>query len=87
MRGLEKQLSCERLKVNLMVSRRELVHVDTLDLYVARQRRMFIKEAAAELYCDEAAIKQDVGRVLLQLESQQEQLIREAFASRNRKCR
>ena len=35
-RGLEKQLSCERLKVNLLVSRRELVHVDTLDLYAAR---------------------------------------------------
>ena len=80
MRGLEKQLSCERLKVNLMVSRRELVHVDTMDLYVARQRRMFIKEAAAELYCEEATIKQDVGRVLLALESQQEQLIRQSGA-------
>jgi len=77
-RGLEKQLSCERLNVNLMVSRRELVHVDTLDLYVARQRRMFIKEAAAELYCDEATIKQDVVRVLLALESEQEQLIRQS---------
>jgi hypothetical protein len=31
-RGLEKQLSCERLKVNLLVSRRDLVHIDTLDL-------------------------------------------------------
>ncbi len=26
-RGLDKQLSCERMKVNLMVTRRELVHV------------------------------------------------------------
>ncbi|MFV1968753.1 MAG: hypothetical protein ACC628_25330 [Pirellulaceae bacterium] len=43
-RGLEKQLSCERLKVNLMVARRQLVHVDTLDLYAARMRRTFIKE-------------------------------------------
>ena len=34
-RGLEKQLSCERLKVQLLVERRELVHVDTLDLYAA----------------------------------------------------
>ena len=31
-RGLEKQLSCERLRVNLLLARRELVHVDTLDL-------------------------------------------------------
>jgi hypothetical protein len=62
------------------VERRELVHVDTLDLYVARQRRTFIKEAAAELYCDEAVIKQDVGRLLLELETLQEQLIRERGA-------
>jgi len=48
-RGLDKQLSCERLRVNLLVERRELAHIDTLDLYAARMRRMFIKEAAAEL--------------------------------------
>ena len=78
MRGLEGQLSCDRLRVNLLVERRELVHVDTLDLYVARQRKVFIKEAAAELYCDEAVIKQDVGKLLLALETLQEQLIRES---------
>jgi hypothetical protein len=78
-RGLEKQLSCERLRVNLMVARRELVHVDTLDLYAARLRRMFIKEAAAELYVEEATIKQDLGRVLLDLETRQEALIRETL--------
>jgi hypothetical protein len=77
-RGLEGQLSCQRLRVNLLVERRALVHVDTLDLYVARHRKMFIKEAAAELYCDEAAIKQDVGRLLLELETRQEQLIRDS---------
>ncbi len=79
-RGLESQLSCDRLRVNLLVERRELVHVDTLDLYVARQRKLFIREAAAELYCDEAVIKQDVGRVLLALESEQEKLIRQCMA-------
>ena len=88
MRGLEKQLSCERLKVNLMVARRELVHVDTLDLYAARMRRMFIKEAAAELYVEEATIKQDLGRVLLELEARQETLIRETLGrARTAKCR
>ena len=78
-RGLDKQLSCERLQVNLLVERRELVHVDTLDLYAARMRRMFIKEAAAELYVDEATIKQDLGRVLLELERRQEALIRQTL--------
>ena len=41
-RGLESQLSCERLKVNLLVSRQDLTHIDTLDLYTSRQRRMFL---------------------------------------------
>ena len=43
-RGLEKQLSCERLKVNLLVSRREQVHVDTLDLYAVRLRPTFLRQ-------------------------------------------
>ncbi len=81
-RGLEKQLSCERLRVNLLVARRELVHVDTLDLYVARQRHTFLKQAAAELYVEEATIKRDLGRVLLQLEARQELLIREQLGPR-----
>ena len=76
-RGLEKQLSCERLRVNLLVERRELVHVDTLDLYASRLRRTFIQEAAAELFVEEATLKQDVGQVLLDLELRQDALIRE----------
>ena len=44
-RGLENQLSCERLKVNLLVSRQDLTHIDTVDLYTSRQRRMFLREA------------------------------------------
>src|SRR3990170_8222028 len=78
-RGLDKELSCERLRVNLMVARRDLVHVDTLDLYAARMRRMFIKEAAAELYVEEATIKEDVGRGLWELERRQEALIRQTL--------
>ena len=48
-RGLEKQLNPERLKIRITVSRRELAHVDTLDLYVSRLRKTFIRSAAAEL--------------------------------------
>ena len=79
-RGLEKQLSCERLKVNLLVERRELVHVDTLDLYAARSRRAFLQEAAAELFVEEATLKQDLGHVFLDLELRQDALIRERVA-------
>ena len=80
--GVWKDSSAARLRVNLLVSRRELVHLDTLDLYVARQRHTFIKQAAAELYVEEATIKRDLGRVLLELEAQQEALIREKLGPR-----
>jgi len=79
-RGLEKQLSYERLKVKLQVERRELVHVDTLDLCAARARRVFVEEAAAELFVEEATLKADLGRVLLDLEERQDALIRERVA-------
>ncbi len=78
-RGLEKQLSCERMKVNLMVTRRKLAHVDSLDLYTARQRRAFVKEAASELYTEEAAIKKDLGQILLELETKQDALLRKTL--------
>ncbi len=64
-----------------MVSRRELVHVDTIDLYVARMRKMFVKEAAGELFVEEQAIKHDLGRVLLATEEEQEKLMGKCFAS------
>ena len=73
-RGLDTQHSGLRLRVNLLVARQGLSHVDTLDLYTARQRYAFLKQAAAELYVDEAVLKGDLGRVLWQLEEQQEQL-------------
>jgi len=81
-RGLESQLSCERLRVNLMVERRELLHVDSLDLYVARLRHQFIKQAAAELFCEPATIKQDLGHVLREVEHQQDRLIRRTLRDR-----
>ena len=74
--GLDKQLNPERLRVRITVSRHDLAHVDTLDLYVARLRKMFIREAAAELYVEAETIKRDVGRLLLKLEELQEERIR-----------
>lgn len=79
-RGLEKQLSCERMHVNLTISRHGRAHVDTFDLYVAHRRRVFTREAAAELYIDESAVNHDLGRVLLQLEQRQEELIRQELS-------
>ena len=61
-RGLEKNNSLGRLKVNLFVSRDELLHVDTFDLYLARARNSFIKQASSEIYIEEDAIRRFIAR-------------------------
>ena len=48
-RGLEKNTSFEQLRVNVLCSNAGAFHVDTLDLYSARQRAAYIKQAATEL--------------------------------------
>ena len=78
-RGLGKNLSYDQLKINLLVEKGELVHVDTFDLYAARPRAAFVKVAALELGIDENVIKRDVGRVLLKLEELQDQQIAAAL--------
>jgi len=83
-RGLEKNLSYDALKVNVLVAAPALtgaehgsqaVHLDTLDLYQARARVAFVKGAAAELGVTEETVKSDVGQLLLALETEQERLI------------
>jgi CHC2-type zinc finger protein/Toprim domain-containing protein len=87
-RGLDRNLSYELLKVNVLVScpaldgGGEAVHIDTLDLYQARHRTAFVKAAAVELGVTEELIKGDLGRLLLALEAEQERLIAAAQASK-----
>jgi hypothetical protein len=78
-RGLAKNLSAEVLKVNVLVSRGEAYHVDSLDLYAARARAHYNTQAAKELACREDVIKLDLGRVLLQLEARQSERIKAAM--------
>jgi DNA primase len=74
-RGWQKPLNPEALKINLLASCGERFHVDTLDLYSAKARAAFIKLAGIELGESEEVLKQDLGRVLLKLEAlQSEQL-------------
>jgi len=75
-RGLHKNLSHELLKVNLLVREGSAFHVDTLDLYSAKARAAYIKQAAQELGLSENLLKADLGAVLLKLEELQDQLIR-----------
>ncbi|MCC6706955.1 MAG: toprim domain-containing protein, partial [Gammaproteobacteria bacterium] len=79
LRGLDKNGSFDVLKVNLLVARHEAVHVDTFDLYHARARAGFIKQAALELGVAEDVIKGDLGRVLLQCEAVQDAALRAAL--------
>ena len=84
-RGLNKNMSYELLKVNVLVSGRtprgeSAFHVDTLDLYSARQRSVFTKQAAEELGIKEEVMRRDLGRVLLKLEELQDEQIKQALA-------
>jgi DNA primase len=79
-RGLPKNLAVGVLKVNVMVSADDgRFHVDTLDLYAARARAVFIQQAVSELGRSEGVLKTDLGRVLLKLEALQDEAIREAL--------
>ena len=78
-RGLAKNLAVDVLKVNLMVACGDAFHVDTLDLYAAKQRAAYIAQAAAETGLDERILKGDLGRVLLALEQLQDTTIRDTL--------
>jgi hypothetical protein len=72
-RGLDKNAGPEQLRVNLLVARDGGgFHVDTLELYAARQRAVYVKLAAEELGLEERVVKHELGQVLLALEERQE---------------
>ena len=84
-RGLNKNMSYELLKVNVLVSGHtprgeSAFHVDTLDMYSARQRGVFTKQASEELVIKEEVVRRDLGRVLLKLEELQDEQIKQALA-------
>ena len=84
-RGLNKNMAQEVIKVNILVSGRtprgeSVFHVDTLDLYSARQRSVFTKQAGEELGIKEETVRRDLGQVLLKLEELQDEQIRQALA-------
>jgi hypothetical protein len=84
-RGWPKQLG-EALKVNILVklagddrnSDEAQLHIDTFDLYQAKQRQAFAKLAAIELHVDEPVIQRDLGRLLMKLEALIDERAREA---------
>ena len=84
-RGLNKNMAHDLIKVNILVSGRtprgeSAFHVDTLDLYSARQRSVFTKQAGEELGIKEETVRRDLGQVLLKLEELQDEQIKQALA-------
>ncbi len=83
-RGLERNTCAGTLKINIMVSRDDLVHLDAIDLVKSRSRASFVKATAAELFVDADLIKRDIGQLLLKLEALQEQQIADAKSPQRR---
>ncbi len=83
-RGLAKNTSYEALKVNLLVAESDRFHVDSLDLYAARTRAAFLKEASLELSVKDDVLKTDLGKILLGLEERLDAAIRQALEPASR---
>lgn len=88
-RGLEKVTSFDALRVNVLAARTDTAgvgfgggrfHVDTLDLYSARARSVFLAAAAGELRVAPEVVKSDLGAVLLACEARVEEVIAAAQA-------
>lgn len=75
-RGLSKSTTPGIMRVNVMVRGEAGFFVDSLDLYSARQRANFLRQAASELSEEERQIKGDMGELLLSLEILQGELQR-----------
>ncbi|MBK8597166.1 MAG: toprim domain-containing protein [Holophagales bacterium] len=93
LRGLKKNLAWGVLKLNVLVTREGAeaealfappsplsgFFVDTLDLYSARQRAAFEKQASHELGMIEETIKRDLGQLLRKAEDFQQESIRKTL--------
>lgn len=71
-RGLDKNTNLNQLKINILVMHEDAVYVDTVDLYGAKARQGFIKQASLELCIKEDIVKKDIAKIFLKLESLQE---------------
>jgi DNA primase catalytic core len=84
-RGLQKNLSDDMLRINLRVMGVNAygdmaLHVDTLELNAARPRMAFVKQAAAELGIKEEIVGRDLSKLLFKLEELRDEQIRQALA-------
>jgi hypothetical protein len=85
-RGLQRNTTLGVMRVNVMLhnQRSDRFHVDQLDLYHARSRRVFLKEAAEETALSEHDLRADLARVLMKLEQLQHQQLSSEKAEKKR---
>jgi DNA primase len=88
-RGWKKNLGPEQMRVNVQVRREAseraeaAYYVDSFDLYAAKARYSYLKQASSELGVAEELLKRDLGQLLLKLEGLQEAAIQAALAPKN----
>jgi len=88
--GLAKNTAPGVLRVNLMATATNArgetrLHVDTLDLYAARLRAIFAKQAAKELGHKEESIERDLATLVLKLEDVQHEWIEKTLKPQEEK--
>ena len=76
-RGIEKNLSYEQLKVWVKAARGEFFHVDTVELYAAKQRAAWLKVTSVELGMAQDVLRGDLGKLLRVVEQRQDVLIKQ----------
>jgi hypothetical protein len=74
--GLAKNTSLERLEVHLHCVRGEAFHRDRVEIYSARARSGFLRQASMELGVKEEVLRADLGKLLLALEEIHERQVR-----------
>jgi len=71
-RGWQKNLAFDQLRVNVMASNDRGMFVDTFDIYAAKYRKTFIAQTGGGFGGRGNTIKKDLGRLLLKLEELQD---------------
>jgi DNA primase catalytic core len=79
-RGFDRNLAVDVMKVNLLAADGDVFHVDTFDLYSAKARANFVAQAAGELRLKPEIVKADLGKLLLKLEALQDERIKKTLA-------
>ena len=82
-RGLSRNTSYEQIRVNVLVSSDAdgTFFVDTLEMYTARQRVSFLKQASTELGVAESTLRTQMGTVLRELEAKVDEQMKKLLAA------